>query len=58
MATPGWIRKRRQREHAEARVIRAELHLQALERVEKEEAETAKDWTPRRGMSFASEGET
>jgi len=55
MAIPGWVRKRRHREAAEARIARAELHLQALERVEKDESEAAKAWTPRRGMSFASE---
>ncbi|GAA3947966.1 hypothetical protein [Microbacterium soli] len=56
MATPAWVRKRRQRERAETAIGRAELHLQALERIEKEDAEAAKEWTPRRGMSFASEG--
>lgn len=54
---PAWARRRRQREAAETRIARTELHLQALERVEKDEAEAAKDWTPRRGMSFASEEE-
>lgn len=58
MATPGWVRRRRQQRAAEDTVARTELHLQALERNEKDEAEAAKHWTPRRGMSFASEGET
>lgn len=55
MATPAWVRHHRQREHATIRAGRAELRLQAFERVEQEQAEAAKEWTPRRGMSFASE---
>lgn len=58
MATPAWVRKHQQRERASITAGRAELHLQALERVERDQAETAAEWTPRRGMSFASEGET
>lgn len=55
MATPAWVRKRRQRQHAETTAIRAELFIQSLERVEQEETKAAEQWTPRRGMSFASE---
>lgn len=55
MATPGWVRKHRQRDHAITTAGRAELHLQALERVEVENERESKNWTPRRGMSFASE---
>jgi len=56
MSTPGWVRKHRQRERAVTTAARAELHLQALERIEKEEAAAAEKWIPRRGMRFASEG--
>lgn len=56
MATPAWVRKSRQRQHAETTAIRAELLIQAHERVEQEEEKAAEQWTPRRGMSFASEG--
>jgi hypothetical protein len=55
MATPSWVRHHRARERASLRAGRAELVIQSLERVEQEQAEAAKDWTPRRGMSFASE---
>ena len=57
MATPAWVRKNHQRERPAIAAGRAELHLQALERVQQDEAKTAEEWTPRRGMSFASEGE-
>lgn len=56
MATPAWVRKHHQREHAITQAGRAELHLQSLERIEKEEAEAKETWTPRQGMGFASEG--
>lgn len=57
MSTPAWVRKRKQQQHAETTAIRAELTIQSLERVEQEEENAAEQWTPRRGMSFASEGE-
>ncbi len=55
MATPAWVRKRTQHERAETTAIRAELLIQAAERAKHEEDEAAEPWTPRRGMSFASE---
>lgn len=55
--TPGWVRRHRQRERALTQAVRTELHLQALTRVEQEDAEEElRTWQPRRGMSFASEG--
>lgn len=56
MATPAWVRKHHQRERASIAAGRAELHLQALERIAEEETAAAQEWTPRRGMAFASEG--
>lgn len=57
MATPAWVRHHHQQERASIRAGRAELVIQSLERVEQEQTEAAKDWTPRRGMTFANEGE-
>lgn len=55
MNTPGWVRRRRRLEHAETTAIRAELHVQALERITVEDDDPVEEWIPRRGMQFASE---
>lgn len=55
MATPAWVRRHHQRERATIAAGRAELHIQALERIDEDEAKAVEQWTPRRGMSFASD---
>ncbi len=54
MREPGWMRRRRRVEHQETTAIRAELMMTAMERVTVE-ADEVEEWTPRRGMQFASE---
>lgn len=56
--TPRWVREHRRTVADEHRLIRADQVQQAVERVRITEQETARDWTPRRGMTFASEGDT
>lgn len=56
--TPRWVKDTRARRAAETRLIRADQVEQATERVRVVEQQHARDWTPRRGMAFASERET
>lgn len=55
MATPAWVRRHRTARHHAVTLAFTELALQAEHRVEIEREEADLEWTPRRGMSFASE---
>jgi len=56
MATPAWVRAHRRTEHMTTALIRADLAEQAIARVTVEHDNT-EQWTPRRGMSFTTEGD-
>lgn len=55
MATPAWVRRHRTERHHTVTLALTELTLQAEDRIEIEHDTADLDWTPRRGMSFASE---
>lgn len=57
MATPSWVRKRRTDQARMAKLIRMDQYLEALTRnVDRDsDDDTVAEWTPRRGMAFASE---
>lgn len=55
MATPAWVRRHRTEQHQAITIALNELTLQAADRVQIEHDETDLDWTPRRGMTFASD---
>lgn len=54
MVTPGWVRAHRTTQHRTTALIRTDLAEQAITRVTVEH-EDDEQWTPRRGMSFASD---
>jgi hypothetical protein len=56
MATPRWVRQHRTTEHLTTKLIRSDQRDQAIDRVTVEH-HNAEQWTPRPGMSFATEGD-
>lgn len=57
MATPAWVRRHRTERHHAIVLALTELELQARDRIEVEHENEDREWTARRGMSFASEEE-
>lgn len=54
MATPAWVRQHRRHQHDLHTIAILELNHQAEQRVETER-EHDEAWTPRQGVTFASE---